>query len=150
MLAALLMLAAALVPAAESGVRLKDLVTIQGVRDNQLHGIGIVVGLNGTGDKSAASLRMLRAMLARNRLTVSERDLSSKNVAMVAITAELPAFARAGGRLHTQVSTIGDATSLRDGVLLQTPLTAADGNIYAVAQGSVTIGGSGEADSLRT
>src|SRR4051812_13894651 len=75
-----------------AGVRLKDLCDIYGVRDNQLHGIGIVVGLTGTGDKSTATLRILRQMLATKRFSVSETDLASKNVAMVAVTADLPAF----------------------------------------------------------
>ncbi len=129
----------------DEGVRLKDLCDIYGVRDNQLHGVGIVVGLSGTGDKSTASVRMLRQMLATKHLSFSEADLASKNVAMVAVTADLPAFARNGSRLFTQASCIGDASTLRGGVLLQTPLVAADGKIYAVAQGSVSIGGFGVA-----
>jgi len=131
--------------AESSGVRLKDLVEIQGVRDNQLHGVGIVVGLEGSGDGSAATLRMLRQMLASKNLNFSENDLASENVAMVAVTADLPAFARSGSRLPTTVSCIGDAESLRGGVLLQTPLVAADGKIYAVGQGSLTLGGFGAA-----
>lgn len=127
------------------GVRLKDLVDIYGVRDNQLHGIGIVVGLSGTGDKNPASVKMLRQMLATKQLSFTESDLTSRNVAMVAVTADLPAFARNGGRLHTQVSCLGDAASLNGGILLQTPLVAADGRIYAVAQGPVSIGGYGDA-----
>lgn len=128
-----------------TGVRLKDLCDIYGVRDNQLHGIGVVVGLGGTGDKSRATLRMLKQLLASKHLNVAETDLESKNVAMVAVTADLPAFARNGGRLYTQVSCLGDATSLKGGILLQTPLVAADERIYAVAQGSVSIGGFGAA-----
>ncbi|HYE05859.1 MAG TPA: flagellar basal body P-ring protein FlgI, partial [Planctomycetota bacterium] len=115
----------ALDPAAielDAGVRLKDLCDIYGVRDNQLHGVGIVVGLSGTGDKSRASVRMLRQMLATKHLSFSEADLASKNVALVAVTADLPAFARNGSRLFTQASCIGDASTLRGGVLLQTPL----------------------------
>ncbi|MDA3961406.1 MAG: flagellar basal body P-ring protein FlgI [Planctomycetota bacterium] len=131
-------------PAAD-GVRLKDMVSIDGVRDNQLHGIGIVVGLEGTGDDNAATLRLLRSVLMNNRLTLNERALTSDNVAIVAVTADLPAFARSGTRLHTQVASIGDAESLRGGVLLQTPMVAADGKIYAVAQGPVSVGGYGDA-----
>lgn len=131
--------------AQESGVRLKDLCEIYGVRDNQLHGIGVVVGLGGTGDKTAATVRMLKQMLATKQLSFPEAELNSKNVAMVAITADLPAFARNGARLFTQVSCLGDASSLKGGVLLQTPLVAADGKIYAVAQGTVSIGGFGNA-----
>jgi flagellar P-ring protein FlgI len=127
------------------GVRLKDLCEIYGVRDNQLHGIGVVVGLSGTGDKTPATIRMLRQMLATKHLSFSDSDLQSKNVAMVAVTADLPAFSRNGTRLYSQISCLGDATSLRGGVLLQTPMVAADENIYAVAQGTVSIGGFGNA-----
>jgi flagellar P-ring protein precursor FlgI len=134
---------AALPPGA--GVRLKDLCDIYGVRDNQLHGIGIVVGLSGTGDKSAATIRMLRQMLATKQLSFSEADLATNSVAMVAITADLPTFARQGSRLYTQVSCLGTASSLAGGILLQTPLVAADEKIYAVAQGSVSVGGIGVA-----
>ncbi len=127
------------------GVRLKDLCEIYGVRDNQLHGIGVVVGLSGTGDKTPATVRMLRQMLATKHLSFSESDLQSKNVAMVAVTADLPAFTRNGSRLYSQISCLGDATSLKGGVLLQTPMVAADENIYAVAQGTVSVGGFGNA-----
>lgn len=132
-------------PATATGVRLKDLCDIYGVRDNQLHGVGVVVGLSGTGDKTPATVRMLKQMLTTKNLSFSDSDLNSKNVAMVAVTADLPAFARNGSRLYTQVSCLGDATSLSGGVLLQTPLVAADGRVYAVAQGSVSIGGYGNA-----
>jgi len=132
-------------PAAESGIRLKDLCDIYGVRDNQLHGIGVVVGLSGTGDKTPATVRMLRQLLATKHLNFSESDLQSKNVAMVAVTADLPAFARNGSRLYTQISCLGDASSLKGGILLQTPLVAADERIYAVAQGTATVGGFGNA-----
>ena len=132
-------------PVATGGIRLKDLCDLYGVRDNQLHGIGIVVGLSGTGDKSAATIRMLRQMLATKQLSFSEADLQTNSVAMVAITADLPAFARKGSRLYTQVSCLGTATSLAGGILLQTPLVAADEKIYAVAQGSVSVGGTGTA-----
>ncbi|MFW5750514.1 MAG: flagellar basal body P-ring protein FlgI [Planctomycetota bacterium] len=135
----------AMPPPARSGVRLKDLVRIEGVRDNQLHGVGIVVGLEGSGDKSDATVGMLKQVLSRKQITVTPEDLNTENVAMVAVTADLPAFAANGSRLPTQVACIGDASSLRGGVLLQTPLVAADGNIYAVAQGPVSVGGSGTA-----
>ena len=138
--------AASAEPAAPAdGVRLKDLCDIHGVRDNQLHGVGIVVGLSGSGDKNAATVRMMRQMLTTKQLSFSEADLASKNVAMVAVTADLPPFARNGSRLHTQISCIGDAASLRGGILLQTPLVAADGKVYAVAQGPASIGGFGNA-----
>ena len=129
----------------EPGVRLKDLCEISGVRDNHLFGVGLVVGLSGTGDKNPATVRMLRQMLATKHLSFDDADLSSKNVAMVTVTADLPAFARAGSRLYTTVSVAGDATSLRGGMLLQTPLTGADERIYAVAQGALSVGGFGAA-----
>lgn len=142
----LVLLVGAAAQAAEAaGVRLKDLCTLDGVRDNQLNGIGIVVGLSGTGDKSPATRRLLRQVLARKNQSLSEADLDSRNVALVALTADIPAFAKAGTRIHAQISAIGDAASLRGGVLLQTPLDAWDGKIYAVAQGPVSIGGFGTA-----
>ncbi len=128
-----------------SGVRLKDLCEIDGVRENQLHGIGVVVGLSGTGDKTAATVRMLKQLLATKNLSFTESDLASKNIAMVAVTADLPAFKRSGDRLATQVSCVGDASSLKGGILLQTPLSGADGRFYAVGQGPVSIGGFGSA-----
>ncbi len=144
----------AAMPAAESeaamnpsGVRLKDLVEIQGVRENQLHGIGVVVGISGTGDKTPATVRMLKQLLATKNLSFTDADLASKNVAMVAVTADLPPFKRSGDRLVTQVSCLGDASSLRGGVLLQTPLAGADGKFYAVGQGTVSIGGFGSAQA---
>lgn len=130
---------------AEDGVRLKELCAIAGVRANQIHGIGIVVGLPGTGDKNAATVRMLMQLLAKKQLNFTEADLNSKNVAMVAVTADLPPYAAEGTRLPVQVSCIGDASSLKGGVLLQTPLVAADERIYAVAQGAVSVGGIGDA-----
>ncbi|MCS6970960.1 MAG: flagellar basal body P-ring protein FlgI [Planctomycetota bacterium] len=130
---------------ADGSVRLKDLCTIDGVRDNQLNGVGIVVGLSGTGDKSPATRRLLRQVLARKHQALAESDLDSRNVALVALTADIPAFAKPGTRVHAQVSAIGDASSLRGGILLQTPLDAWDGKIYAVAQGPVSVGGYGPA-----
>lgn len=145
LLSAALAVAALAAGEAAQGVRLKDLCTVDGVRDNQLNGIGIVVGLSGTGDKSPATKRLLRQVLARKNQSLAESDLDSRNVALVALTADIPSFAKAGTRLHTQLSAIGDSTSLRGGVLLQTPLDAWDGKIYAVAQGPVSIGGFGTA-----
>jgi flagellar P-ring protein precursor FlgI len=134
------------------GVRLKDLCDIDGVRENQLIGIGLVVGLSGTGDKSPAAVGMLRRMLNKHLQSVSEGDLASKNVAMVAVTADLPAYARQGSRLFTQVSCIGDAVSLKGGTLLQTALVGPDDKktVYAVAQGPVSIGGFGSASPAVT
>ena len=128
-----------------NGVRLKDLVTIDGVRDNQLHGIGIVVGLDGTGDSGNATLRLAQQMLATKNIRIGDNDLRSQAIAMVAVTADLPPFSRQGTRLETLVSAIGNASSLRGGVLLQTFLTAPNGDIYTAAQGPLTIGGFGEA-----
>ena len=133
-----------------SAVRLKELVNIQGVRDNQLHGIGIVVGLDGTGDGNAATVKMLRQALASLNLSFDERDLVSNNVAMVSVTADLPAFARNGERLATTIATVGDASSLRGGRLLQTYLYAATGDLYAAAQGPVSVGGYGDAGPAGT
>lgn len=145
LLVALACAAAAAAETANAGVRLKDLCTVDGVRDNQLNGIGIVVGLSGTGDKAPATKRLLRQVLARKNQSLAEADLDSRNVALVALTADIGSFSKAGTRLHCQASCIGDATSLRGGVLLQTPLDAWDGKIYAVAQGPVSIGGFGSA-----
>ena len=144
-LAWLLAIGCLLAADATQGVRLKDLCTVDGVRDNQLNGIGIVVGLSGTGDKSPATKRLLRQVLARKNQALAESDLDSRNVALVALTADIPSFSKAGTRLHTQLSAIGDCSSLRGGILLQTPMDAWDGKIYAVAQGPVSIGGFGGA-----
>ena len=133
------------VAAEDSGVRLKDLCEIDGIRENQLHGIGVVVGLSGSGDKTQATVRMLKQMLATKNLSFTESDLVAKNVAMVAVTADLPAFKRSGDRVPAQISCIGDASSLKGGVLLQTALAGADGRFYAVGQGPVSIGGFGNA-----
>ena len=133
------------VAADQAGVRLKDLCEIDGIRENQLHGIGVVVGLSGTGDKTAATVRMLKQLLATKNLSFTESDLESKNIAMVAVTADLPAFKRSGDRLSTQIACVGDASSLKGGILLQTPLSGADGRFYAVGQGPVSIGGYGNA-----
>lgn len=131
--------------APELGIRLKDLASIDGVRDNQLNGIGVVVGLAGTGDSGAATNRMLTSFLEKRNFRVNADDLKSRNVAMVAVTADLPAFARIGTRLTTRISCIGSANSLKGGTLLQTFLVAGNGDIYAAAQGSITIGGAGKA-----
>jgi flagellar P-ring protein precursor FlgI len=121
--------------------RLKDIANIRGVRSNQLVGYGIVVGLNGTGDSKAefTSNSMVR-LLDRLGMKLSQKDVQSKNVAAVIITAELPPFARAGNRLDVTVSAIGDSSSLKGGTLIQSPLRAADQQTYAVAQGAVLIG----------
>lgn len=122
-------------------VRIKDIARVQGVRSNQLVGLGLVVGLSGTGDGRGASAQMVRNMLERFGITVSESDLRMRNVAVVTVSAELPPFARPGDTIDVTVSSLGDAKSLEGGLLLQTPLQAADGEVYAVAQGAVSIGG---------
>lgn len=127
-----------------SAARLKDIANVRGVRSNQLIGYGLVVGLNGTGDsKSDFTNKSMERMFDRLGMKVDGKELSSKSVAAVIVTATLPPFARAGNKLDVTVSTIGDAASLKGGMLLQTPLRAADQQVYAVAQGSLLIGYSG-------
>lgn len=124
--------------------RLKDIANIRGVRTNQLVGYGIVVGLAGTGDsKSEFTSASMARMLDRLGMKVSDKDVASSNVAAVIVTAELPAFARAGNKLDVTISSIGDAKSLKGGTLIQTPLRAADQQTYAVAQGVMLVGYSG-------
>jgi flagellar P-ring protein precursor FlgI len=130
----------------QSGIaatRLKDLVMIEGVRDNQLMGYGIVVGLNGTGDKrqTVFSAQSLTNLLARMGISVSPTAILVRNTAAVLVTANLPPFAQSGTRIDISVSAIGDATNLQGGVLVLTPLKGADGQVYAVGQGSVVTGG---------
>src|SRR5690554_4969955 len=123
-------------------LRVKDLARLEGVRENQLTGLGLVVGLRGTGDstRSEASMEMVLNFLARYGVPV-ERAANLRNVAVVAVSADLPPFARGGDRIDVHVSSIGDARSLSGGTLLQTPLTGADGKVYAVAQGPLVLGG---------
>lgn len=124
--------------------RLKDIANVRGVRTNQLVGYGILIGLNGTGDSKAEfTSNSMARMLDRLGMKLSQKDIASKNVAAVVVTADLPAFARAGNRLDVTISSIGDASSLKGGMLVQTPLRAADQQTYAVAQGSVLVGFSG-------
>lgn len=127
------------------GVRIKDLVTFEGVRENQLIGYGLVVGLNGTGDtlrNSAFTRESIEGMLDRMGVgNLSEENLRTTNVAAVMVTAKLPSFARLGSPIDIEVSSLGDASSLRGGTLLVTPLLGADGEPYAVGQGPVSVGG---------
>ncbi|MGE4133414.1 MAG: flagellar basal body P-ring protein FlgI [Bdellovibrionales bacterium] len=124
--------------------RLKDIANIRGVRSNQLVGYGIVVGLNGTGDsKSEFTNKSIERMLDRLGVKVQGKDVTSKSVAAVILTADLPPFARAGNKLDVTVSTLGDSSSLKGGTLVQTPLRAADQQVYAVAQGPLLVGYSG-------
>jgi flagellar P-ring protein precursor FlgI len=124
-------------------VRVKDVARIQGVRENELYGYGLVIGLNGTGDKASTifTVQSIASMLQRMGVQVPRDRIGVKNVAAVVVTAKLPAFAKAGTGLDVSVASIGDASTLQGGMLLLTPLQAADGNVYAVAQGPVSIGG---------
>jgi flagellar P-ring protein precursor FlgI len=125
-------------------IRLKDLVEFDGVRGNDLVGYGLVVGLNGTGDglrNSPFTEEIMANILERLGVNVSGEQFRPKNVAAVFVTASLPAFSRVGGQIDVTVSAIGDAKSLLGGTLIMTPLNAADGQIYAVAQGTVIAGG---------
>jgi flagellar P-ring protein precursor FlgI len=137
--------AAAPQAASSDAVRVKDIADVEGVRENQLVGYGLVVGLNGTGDKLDNAVFTKESLVGMlERLGVNTRDqiakLETKNVAAVMVTAGLPAFARTGTRIDVGVSAIGDATNLGGGTLLVTPLMAADGEVYGVAQGAVTTG----------
>lgn len=126
------------------GVRLKDLANFEGVRANDLVGYGLVVGLDGTGDglrNSPFTEDIMSNILERLGVNVTGEQFRAKNVAAVIVTGELQPFARAGSRIDVTVSAIGDASSLRGGTLVMTPLNAADGQIYAVAQGSIIAGG---------
>src|SRR3954452_22497152 len=126
-----------------SATRLKDLVSIEGVRDNQLIGYGLVVGLAGTGDRRQTmfSAQSLTNLLQRMGVTVSPVAIRVTNTAAVLVTATLPAFAQPGGRIDTTVAAIGDAQNLQGGILVLTSLRGADGQVYAVAQGPVMTGG---------
>ncbi|MEI6784254.1 MAG: flagellar basal body P-ring protein FlgI, partial [Verrucomicrobiota bacterium] len=124
------------------GVLVRDLVMVAGARDNQLVGYGLVVGLAGDGDKDPIYTKQTVAnILQRYGISVPSTALSSKNVGVVLVTADIPAFAKPGARLDVQVSSMGDAQSLQGGVLLQTPLMGADNRAYAVAQGPLSVGG---------
>jgi len=124
------------------GTRVKDLVMVAGARDNQLVGYGLVAGLVGDGDKNPVyTVQSIANMLQRFGITVPATTLQAKNVAAVMVTADIPAFFKPGARLDVHVSSMGDAKTLQGGVLMQTPLLGADGRVYAVAQGPLSIGG---------
>ena len=125
------------------GVRIKDIADIKGVRQNQLVGYGLVVGLDGTGDSDSAvfTIQSMASMLEKMGVTVKAEDIEVENVAAVMVTTDLPPFARTGSRIDVLVSSIGDAENLQGGTLLFTPLKAADQQVYAVAQGPVSTGG---------
>jgi flagellar P-ring protein precursor FlgI len=125
--------------------RIKDIADVEGVRSNQLSGYGIVVGLQGTGDGQQAlfTIQSILSMLRRRGvlITVDPKQIRVKNAAAVLVTADLPAFSRSGNRVDVQVSSLGDAKSLRGGTLILTPLIGGDQQVYAVAQGPVSLGG---------
>ena len=123
--------------------RIKDLAHVRGVRTNQLIGYGLVVGLAGTGDsdKTRFTIQSIVSMLSRMNIRIDSAGLKLKNVAAVMVTADLPAFARMGNTIDVTVNSIGDAKSLTGGTLLVTPLRGHDGNIYAVGQGPLSVGG---------
>jgi flagellar P-ring protein precursor FlgI len=129
--------------AAETGQceRIKDIVDIQGLRSNPLTGVGLVIGLAGTGDTTLLSRQMLTNLLRDSGLVLNPSDFTGGNIAVVWVTAELGPFARLGSRIDVDVSAIGDAKSLQGGKLLPTPLKGLDGQVYAIADGGVSIGG---------
>ena len=140
LLTAIVLLALA-VPA--KAVRIKDIATFSGVRDNQLIGYGLVVGLAGTGDKkdSVFTLSSMKNMMDKMGIGVNSKSLKIKNVASVMVTARMPVSAKPGSRLDVNVASVGDATSLLGGILLQTALKGVDGKTYCLAQGPLTVGG---------
>lgn len=139
---------------AQAKSRIKDLVSIEGVRTNQLVGYGLVVGLDGTGDSlrnAPYTEQSIVAMLERLGINTRGANMKGENVAAVMVTASLPPFARPGNRIDINVSSIGDAENLRGGTLIVTPLKGADGEVYAVAQGSIQVSGfsaGGDASSV--
>ena len=135
---------AALAAPAEAASRIKDIVDVEHVRENQLIGYGLVVGLKGTGDRlrnAPFTEQSLQGMLERLGVNIRGTNLRTENVAAVSVTATLPPFSRKGSRIDVQISALGDATSLQGGTLLVTPLVGLDGEVYAVAQGSVAVSG---------
>ena len=133
----------ALTGSGRSGTRLKELISIEGVRDNQLIGYGLVVGLAGTGDRvqTVFSAQSLTNLLERMGLTVNPNAIQVKNTAAVMVTATLPPFSQPGSKIDATAAAIGDAPSLQGGILLMTGMKGPDGQVYAVAQGPLVIGG---------
>ena len=146
-IATLLASAALWWPAPAEAVRIKEVAAIQGVRNNQLVGYGLVVGLDGTGDQTTSApftTQSLNALLQQMGVTVpAGTNMQLKNIAAVMVTAQLPAFAQPGQALDVNVSSLANAKSLRGGTLIATPLKGADGQIYALAQGNLIVGGAG-------
>ena len=137
-------LAFVLFPASAIADRIKDLASIAGVRSNQLVGYGLVVGLDGTGDQAPFTSQSLKSMLSQFGITLPPNvNPQAKNVAAVTLHADLPAFSKPGQTIDVTVSSIGNAKSLRGGALLMAPLKGADGQVYAIAQGNVIVGGFG-------
>ncbi len=140
------------IPVQAQAARIKDMAAIKGIRSNQLVGYGLVVGLNGTGDKDKISFtrQALANMMEKMNIHVDQQGLKVKNVAAVMVTARIPAFAKIGDNMDVTVSSLGDAKSLKGGILLMTPLKGVDGKVYALAQGPLTLGipsGTGNKDS---
>ena len=140
--ASLVLLGLCLAPPA-GAVRVKDLASVKGVRENQVIGYGLVVGLNGTGDREGTefTVRSLSSLLAKLGIGVDPEEIQVRNVAAVMVTAMLPPFARNGSRIDALVSSMGDAKSLEGGTLLMTPLFGTDGEVYAIGQGPLSVGG---------
>ncbi len=131
-------------PDSANAARIKELASVQGVRSNALTGYGLVVGLDGTGDQAPFTTQSLIALLQQMGVTLpSGTTMQVKNVAAVMVTAQLPAFAQPGQVIDVNVSSVANAKSLRGGMLITTPLKGADGQIYAMAQGSLIVGGAG-------
>ena len=124
-------------------IRLKDISSFKGVRSNQLIGYGLVIGLNGTGDKSGTdfTVQSLVNMMERMGIHVTKSSVTMKNVAAVMVTADIPPFARIGQKIDITISSIGDCQSLQGGTLVLTPLRGVDKNVYAIAQGPLAVGG---------
>ena len=142
--AALLAAGAVLASAAFAEARIKDVARVLGIRDNSLYGYGLVIGLNGTGDKATSSPftpQAVASMLLRLGIAVPVERLDGKNVAAVIVTAKLPPFAKPGSTLDVTVSSLGDSSTLQGGTLLLTPLQGPDGRVYALAQGPLSVGG---------
>ena len=138
-----MLLLSLLFPSMVLSARIKDLASIKGIRTNQLFGYGLVIGLNGSGDKGGTgfTIQALANMMEKMGIRVNPQDVKVNNVAAVMVNAELPPFARIGKNIDVTISSIGDAKSLQGGTLLLTPLKGVDGRVYALAQGPIIVGG---------